>query len=79
MTEPEEMADFEVRAEKAYAALYDAAPHNVKGCYDDASLYLSSAIKLAKKLGLMADADRLAARAAHIDAVYNSQFRYAGR
>jgi hypothetical protein len=78
MTEPEEMADFEARAEKAYAALYDAAPHTVKDCCDDASLYLSNAIKLAKK-SLTAEADRLAARAAHIDNVYNSQFRYAGR
>ena len=49
MTEPEEMADFEARAEKAYAALYDAAPHTVKDCCDDASLYLSNVIKLAKK------------------------------
>lgn len=25
-----EMADYEARAEAAYAAMYDAAPHNVK-------------------------------------------------
>jgi hypothetical protein len=79
MTEQEEMADYEARAEKSYSAMYDAAPHNVKDCYEDASLYLSNAIKLARKLGLAAEAERVAARAAHIDNVYNSQFRYAGR
>ena len=79
MTEQEQMADFEARAEKTYGAMYDAAPHNVKDCYDDASLYLSNAIKLAGKLGLTAEAERLAARSVHIDNVYNSQFRYAGR
>jgi hypothetical protein len=49
MTEKEEMADHEARVEKAYSAMYDAAPYNVKDCYDDARLYLSHAIKLAEK------------------------------
>ena len=79
MTDNEDMADYEARAEKAYSAMYDAAPHNVKDCYEDASLYLSNAIKLAKKLGLTAEAERLTARAIHVENVYNHQFRYAGR
>ena len=79
MTDNEDMADYEARAEKAYSAMYDAAPHNVKDCYEDASLYLSNAIKLAKKLGLTAEAERLTARAIHFENVYNHQFRYAGR
>jgi len=33
------MADYEARAEMAYAAMYDAAPHNVKDFYDDACRY----------------------------------------
>ena len=79
MTEQEEMADYEARAEKAYGAMYDADPRHVKDCYEDASLHLAQAIKLAKKLGLTAEAERLAARAVHIDNVYNGQFRYVGR
>ena len=79
MTEQEQLADYEARAENAYGAMYDAAPHNVKDCYEDASLYLAYAVKLAKKLGLMAEAERLAARSVHMDNVYNGQFRYVGR
>jgi hypothetical protein len=33
-----EIADYEARVEAAYTAMYDAAPHNVKDCYEDACL-----------------------------------------
>ena len=48
-----EMADYEARAEAAYTAMYDAAPHNVKDCYEDACLHLAHAIQIATGLGLM--------------------------
>jgi hypothetical protein len=79
MGDAEEMARFEAKAEEAYTAMYDAAPHNVKDCYDDASLYLNRAILLAGKLGRQDEAARLKNRSEHIAAVYNHQFRYAGR
>jgi hypothetical protein len=75
----EEMARYEARAEEAYSALYDAAPYLVKDFHDDSSFALARAIDLARKLGLDAEAERLAARKAHITAVYNNQFRYIGR
>lgn len=78
MTEKEGITDYEARAE-AYSAMYDAAPHGVKDCYEDACLYLSQAISIAKKLGLTAEVERLTARATHVENVYNHQFRYAGR
>ena len=53
------MGDYEARAEAAYTAMYDAAPHNVKDCYDDACLYLAHAIEIATGLGLIAEAERL--------------------
>ena len=79
MTDNQSIADYEARAEKAYSAMYDAAPHNVKDCYEDACFYLSQAINLAKKLSLAAEAERLTARMTHVENVYNHQFRYAGR
>lgn len=74
-----EMADCEARAEAAYAAMYDAAPHNVKDHYEDACLSLAQAIQIAECLGFAADVERLRKRSDEIDAVYNHQFRYAGR
>lgn len=59
--------------------MYDAAPHAVKDLYEEASLALAGAIRLAGQLSLAAEAARLTARAAHIEAVYNHQFRTAGR
>jgi hypothetical protein len=73
------MEAFEVRAEAAYAAMYDAAPHNVKDYYDDTCLYFAEAIQIADALGLSVEAARLRARTNHIEAVYNHQFRYVGR
>lgn len=74
-----EMSDYEARAEMAYAAMYDAAPHNVKDYYEDACLYLAHAIQVATDLGLSDEAARLKKRGEEIDAVYNHQFRYVGR
>ena len=74
-----EMADYEARAEAAYAAMDEAAPHNVKDCYDDACLYLAHAIQIATGLGLMDEVQTLKNRSQEIDAVYNHQFRYVGR
>ena len=79
MTTLEEMKQYEARAEAAYEAMYDAAPHSVKDCFEDSCLCLNQAIKIAGSLGLSDEEARLAARSRHIDAVYNSQFRYIGR
>ena len=73
-----EMADYEARAEAAHTAMYDAAPHNVKDCYDDACLYLAHAIQMATGLGLAGEVERFRKRSEEIDAVYNHQFRYVG-
>jgi hypothetical protein len=74
-----EMADYEARAEAAYTAMYDAAPHNVKDHYEDACLYLAHAIQIATGLGLIDEVERLRKRSEQIDGVYNHQFRYVGR
>jgi hypothetical protein len=79
MGDEDNMARYEAKAEEAYAAMYDAAPHNVKDHYEDACLYLNRAIEIAKTQGLDAEVGRLAARVEHVTAVYNSQFRYVGR
>jgi hypothetical protein len=73
------MADFEARAEAAYAAMYDAPPYLAKDHKDDASMWLSRAIDEAKALNLNNEVLRLTARRDHIRAVYDRQFRYAGR
>jgi hypothetical protein len=59
--------------------MYDAAPHNVKDLYEDACLYLARAIRVAERLGLMDEAERLKKRSEDISAVYNHQSRYVGR
>lgn len=74
-----EIARLEALAEKAYDAMYDAEPHNVKDCYEDASLYLHEATQMAEKANLRGEAARLKARREHIRNVYNHQFRYVGR
>ena len=79
MNGKDEMADYEARAEAAYAAMYDVAPHNVKDCYEDACLHLAQAIQIAAGLGLTDEVARLKKRGEHVDAVYNHQFRYVGR
>ncbi len=73
-----EMADYEARAEPAYTAMYDAAPHNVKDYYEDACLRLAHAIQIAAGLGLTDEVERLKKRGEQVDAVYNHQFRYVG-
>ncbi|MGH6872741.1 MAG: hypothetical protein ACREHE_14665 [Rhizomicrobium sp.] len=79
MDDTQELARCEALAEKAWSQMYEAAPHNVKDYYEDASLYIAQALQIARKLGLKDESVRLAARGAHYDAVFNSQFRYAGR
>lgn len=74
-----EIARLEQAAEASYTAMYDAEPHNVKDCYEDASASLSQAVQLALKANLPDVAERLKARAEHIRNVYNHQFRYVGR
>ena len=74
-----ELADYEARAEAAYTAMYDAALHNVKDCYEDACLSLAQAIQIATSLQLTEDVVRLQNRGQEIDAVYNHQFRHVGR
>lgn len=79
MTEPDTVADCERSAEAAYAAMYDARPHGVKDCYDDARLYFSRAIEAASNAGLADEVTRLAKRLEQVEAVYNGQFRGVGR
>ena len=57
-----EMADYAARAEAAYTAMYDAAPHNTKDYYEDACLHLAHAIQIAMGLGLMDEVERLKKR-----------------
>jgi hypothetical protein len=71
--------EFERLAEGAYAAMYEARPHNVKDCHDDAQLYFAHAIEAAKTAALGDEVVRLSQRAEDIRKVYNSQFRGVGR
>ncbi len=71
----EQVAEWEVRAETAYAAMYDAPDYDQKDLKDDALLYLARAIEIAEALGLQDDVVRLKAREANIMGVWNSQFR----
>jgi hypothetical protein len=72
---PELMAEYEQKAETAYAAMYDAQPWDEKDLKDDALFYLTRAIEVAEALGLEEDTSRLKARVDNIMGVYNSQFR----
>jgi hypothetical protein len=60
-------------AEAAYDRMYEAT--RPKDDYDDARVALRRAIDEAERLGLGDEAARLRARVAHIEAVYDSQFR----
>ena len=44
--------DFERAAEVAYAGMYDAKPHGVKDCYDDAMLCFAHAIEATRLAGM---------------------------
>jgi hypothetical protein len=71
----QEIAETEKLAEAAYEAMYDAKPHLVKDCFDDAQAYLTQAIALAEQAGLDDEVGRLTARREHIINVYVNQFR----
>ena len=74
-----ELADeWERSAEQCYAAMYDARPHQVKDCWDDARHHFVRAIEAAREDGGLAQADRLERRLRHVEAVYESQFRGVG-
>jgi hypothetical protein len=70
-----DIAYFEARAEEAYDAMYEVVSYGAKDCRDDALIALSRAIAVAEELGLPDEVERLRQRRAHIDAVYQSQFR----
>lgn len=72
------MADWEARAEAAYAAMYDARDHDAKDLKDDALFALARALEAAEALGLDEDAARLKARQANIMGVWSSQYRMPG-
>lgn len=67
------LADWEARAEAAYAAMYDS--RYPRDDYEDACLFLARAQEEAEFLHRTETVDRLKAREAHIMAVYNHQFR----
>jgi hypothetical protein len=73
------IAESERLADAAYAAMYDAKPHNVKDCFEDALLHFGHAIEAAKLAGLADEVVRLTRRVEHVQDVYNSQFRNVGR
>jgi hypothetical protein len=79
LTPEAKFTDNAARAEAAYAAMYEAAAHNVKDHYEDACLYLGRAVRRAADLGLESEVERLQKRLDDITAVYNAQFRYVGR
>lgn len=72
---PELMAEYETKAESAYAQMYDAQPRDEKDLKDDALFYLARAIEIAQALRLEEDETRLRARVDNIRGVYNSQVR----
>jgi hypothetical protein len=73
-----EIANNEKLAEAAYDAMYEARPHSVRDCFDDACGYLAQAISAAKRAGLDDEVARLTARRDHVIKVYDSQFRGIG-
>ncbi|MBS0517182.1 MAG: hypothetical protein JSR90_00735 [Proteobacteria bacterium] len=73
------MVAHERRAEDAYEAMYSARPVAVKDLYEEALQQLRLAIAAATANGFSDDARRLDRRLAHIEAVYESQFRHVGR
>jgi hypothetical protein len=75
MSDTKEIARFEALAEEAYTRIYDERDHNVKDCVEDALYNLTRAIDIAQMRGMTGEVERLKKRAAHIKAVYDSQFR----
>lgn len=75
MSDTKEIARFEALAEQAYTTMYDTRDHNVKDCVDDALYNLGRALDIAQMRGLNDDVARLTKRMAHIQAVYENQFR----
>ncbi len=63
----------EALAEAAYTAMYDS--HTPKDEFEDSCQGFAEASALARFLHRTADAERLATRRAHVEAVYRSQFR----
>lgn len=70
-----DMVRFEALAEAAYEAMYEARLYGAKDCYEQARDLLQRAVAAAERAGLYGEARRLRRRAAHIAAVYKSQFR----
>ena len=68
-----QVADWERRAEEAYAGMYEA--RRAKELYEDACFAFARAIESAQRLGLDDEVARLKRRVEHVRAVYNSQFR----
>ncbi|HEV2956716.1 MAG TPA: hypothetical protein VGX95_11410 [Xanthobacteraceae bacterium] len=68
-----ELAEWERRAEEAYAQMYEA--RRAKEPYEDACFAFARAIEAAQRLGRNEEVARLNRRIEHIRAVYNSQFR----
>lgn len=73
------MVAHERRAEDAYEAMYRARVFAVKDLYEEALQQLRLAIAVAMANDFSDDARRLDRRLAHIEAVYESQFRHVGR
>jgi len=71
----EDLSYFESKAEEAYDAMYECTVYGAKDCRDDALIALGRAIAIAEKLGLPEEVERLRKRRAHIDGIYQSQFR----
>jgi hypothetical protein len=79
MSDAETVTRCERLAEAAYAAMYEARPHQVKDLYEEARGHFWRAIEAAWQGRLFAEVVRLAQRFAEVDAVYNGQFRGIGR
>jgi|GEM_PF-6616051 len=69
----EEMRANAEQAEEAYSRMYESK--RPKDDRDDALLFLSKSIRLAADMGFEKELARLKERYAHIDRVFNSQFR----
>jgi hypothetical protein len=75
MTDAQRLVWLEAQAEAAYDKMYDArASTDAAARYSDAKEALHDAIGLARQLGRNQDAERLAARLAHIKTVFRAQF-----
>lgn len=68
-----ELAESLARSDQAYDRMYESS--YPKDDWNDALLYLNLALKLAESLGLEDLESRIKERHAHINGVYNSQFR----